>query len=217
MRHIRLSYSDSLSASFPKTHLFRLFVAPLIGTLALSAKLDQLECENDVARLIEPIPLTYAGFKPFGNVIEAGTVKTRSINEGNTTRYHDLAELDLSAEGGKPGLNIFRSNPIPQPMILKTMERHPLSSQAFYPLGSYPYLVVVAPPGELDPSAIVAFLARANQGVNYHKGVWHHYSLALGGISDFLVVDRISDDENCDEVGLIDEDRIEIEMSNMRL
>ena len=170
-----------------------------------------------MARSIKPIPLTHADFKPFGDVIETGNVKTRSINEGNTTRHHDLAELDLSAEGGKPGLNIFRSNPLPQPIILKTMERHPLSSQAFYPLGSSPYLVVVAPPGELDPAAITVFLARSNQGVNYHRGVWHHYSLALGGISDFLGVDRISDDDNCDEVRLMDQDRIEIEMSNIRL
>jgi ureidoglycolate lyase len=89
-----------------------------------------------VARSITPIPLAHADFKPFGDVIEAGNVKTRSINEGNTTRYYDLADLDLSAEGGRPGLNIFRSNPPPQPTILKIMERHPLSSQAFYPLGT---------------------------------------------------------------------------------
>lgn len=161
-------------------------------------------------RSITPSPLTYEDFKLFGDVIEADNAQTRSINEGNTTRYHDLAELDLSAAGGKPGLNIFRSNPLPKPLILELMERHPLSSQAFYPLGNSPYLVVVAPPGELDPSAIVAFLAQSNQGVNYHKGTWHHYSLALGGVSDFLVVDRISDDQNCDEVRLTGDDRIEI-------
>ena len=163
---------------------------------------------------ITPIPLTSADFKPFGDVIEAGNSQTRSINEGNTTRYHNLAELDLSAEGGKPGLNIFRSRPIPQPMILELMERHPLSSQAFYPLGNSPYLVVVAPPGELDPSAVVAFVAQSDQGVNYHKGTWHHYSLALRGVSDFLVVDRISDDQNCDEVRLTGKDRIKIIMSS---
>ena len=163
---------------------------------------------------IKPIPLTSADFKPFGDVIEAGNSQTRSINEGNTTRYHNLAELDLSAEGGKPGLNIFRSRPIPQPMILELMERHPLSSQAFYPLGNSPYLVVVAPPGELDPFAVVAFVAQSDQGVNYHKGTWHHYSLALGGVSDFLVVDRISDDQNCDEVRLTGKDRIKIIMSS---
>ena len=163
---------------------------------------------------ITPIPLTSADFKPFGDVIEAGNSQTRSINEGNTTRYHNLAELDLSAEGGKPGLNIFRSRPIPQPMILELMERHPLSSQTFYPLGNSPYLVVVAPPGELDPFAVVAFVAQSDQGVNYHKGTWHHYSLALGGVSDFLVVDRISDDQNCDEVRLTGKDRIKIIMSS---
>ena len=163
---------------------------------------------------ITPIPLTYADFKPFGDVIEVGNSQARSINEGNTTRYHNLAELDLSAEGGKPGLNIFRSRPIPQPMILELMERHPLSSQAFYPLGNSPYLVVVAPPGELDPFAVVAFVAQSDQGVNYHKGTWHHYSLALGGVSDFLVVDRISDDQNCDEVRLTGKDRIKIIMSS---
>jgi ureidoglycolate lyase len=162
------------------------------------------------------MPLTHADFKPFGEVIEADNAQTRSINEGNTTRYHDLAELDLSSQGGKPGLNIFRSTPLPKPLILELMERHPLSSQAFYPLGNSPYLVVVAPPGELDPSAIVAFLAQSNQGVNYHKGTWHHYSLALGGVSDFLVVDRISDDQNCDEVRLAGDDRIEIETSSTR-
>ena len=163
---------------------------------------------------ITPIPLTSADFKPFGDVIETGNSQTRSINEGNTTRYHNLAELDLSAEGGRPGLNIFRSRPIPQPMILELMERHPLSSQAFYPLGNSPYLVVVAPPGELDPFAVVAFVAQSDQGVNYHKGTWHHYSLALGGVSDFLVVDRISDDQNCDEVRLTGKDRIKIIMSS---
>ncbi len=166
---------------------------------------------SNVPRSIRPIPLTQIAFKQFGDVIETDNAQTRSINEGNTTRYHDLAELDLSAEGGKPGLNIFRSNPLPKPLVLELMERHPLSSQAFYPLGNSPYLVVVAPPGKLDPAAIVAFLAQSNQGVNYRKGTWHHYSLALGGVSDFLVVDRISDDQNCDETRLTGDDRVEID------
>ena len=170
-----------------------------------------------MTRSITPIPLNYADFKPFGEVIQADDAKTKSINQGNTTRYHDLAKLDLSADGGKPGLNIFRSKPLPQPIILELMERHPLSSQAFYPLGNAPYLVVVAPPGELNSAAIVAFLAQPNQGVNYQKGTWHHYSLALGSVSDFLVVDRISDDENCDEVRLTGEDRIKIDLGSINL
>jgi ureidoglycolate lyase len=82
------------------------------------------------------------------------------------------------------------------------MERHPLSSQAFIPMGQQPYLVVVAPCGELDISKIEVFLATANQGVNYHKGTWHHYCLALKEVSDFIVVDRGGEGHNCDVIKL---------------
>lgn len=154
-------------------------------------------------REVIPVPLTPEAFKPFGDVIEASSLhEQRLINEGNTTRFHDLAELTLNHDGGKPGVSIFRSVPLPAPATLKFMERHPLSSQAFMPLSENPYLVVVAPAGELDESKITVFIANSGQGVNYHPGTWHHYCLALGETSDFLVVDRIADDENCDEVDL---------------
>ena len=95
------------------------------------------------------------------------------------------------------------------------MERHPLSSQAFYPLSGYPFLVAVAPPGDLDVSTIEVFLASSDQGVNYHPGTWHHYCLALHQGSDFLVVDRIADDENCDEVNLPNSDWIHIDLTGI--
>jgi ureidoglycolate lyase len=82
------------------------------------------------------------------------------------------------------------------------MERHPLSSQAFIPMGQQPYLVVVAPKGEFDINKIEVFLASSNQGVNYHKGTWHHYCLALHQVSDFIVVDRGGAGDNCDVVNL---------------
>ncbi|MGI9284581.1 MAG: ureidoglycolate lyase, partial [Pseudomonadales bacterium] len=45
-----------------------------------------------------------------------------------------------------------------------------------------------------------AFIAMAHQGVNYHKGTWHHYCLGLNIGNDFLVVDRGGEGDNCDEV-----------------
>ena len=154
---------------------------------------------------LTPIPLTRESFAPFGDVIEVDDhAETRDINEGHTIRYHNLAKLDLSTGGGTPGLDIFRSTPLKMPLQLRFMERHPLSSQAFMPLSGRPYLVVVAPRGELNESAIKVFRAESHQGVNYQAGTWHHYCLALGEVSDFLVVDRIADDENCDEVDLIE-------------
>lgn len=166
-------------------------------------------------RKLKPTRLTRDAFKAYGDVIEA-TIESdqMTINEGHTTRYHDLASLDLVAEGGKSSISIFRSTPAAMPFTIKLMERHPLSSQAFYPLDKRPYLVVVAPRGKLNPGQIQVFLAKPDQGVNYHAGTWHHYSLALEETSDFLVVDRISDDTNCDEISLDKSDWVEIDMTD---
>lgn len=158
--------------------------------------------ENSLTIQITPSQLTADAFMPFGDVIETSAGESRSINEGHTTRFHDLASLDLNEANGRPTVNIFRSTPLPRPLVLTMMERHPLSSQAFYPLSGTPYLVVVAPAGELNVGDIRAFIASPTQGVNYHRGVWHHYSLALERASDFLVIDRDGPKENCDEVQL---------------
>jgi ureidoglycolate lyase len=154
-------------------------------------------------------------FAPFGDVIEVSDRGHHySINEGHTERYHDLAKIDTAQQGGRTLLSIFRSNPLPMPIVLKVMERHPLASQAFMPLGTEPYLVVVAPPGEFNEDAVKVFLAQPGQGVNYHRGTWHHYCLALHKISDFLVVDRGGEGKNCDLVQLTGNLLIELTKHN---
>jgi len=148
---------------------------------------------------IIPQPLTRDAFAIFGDVIEVDEKRNNfMINDGYTQRYHDLAKVDVSTNAGKVLLNIFRATPLPEPIIVKKMERHPLSSQAFIPLGEQPYLVVVAPAGPFDETAIRVFSASPDQGVNYNPGTWHHFCLAQHEISDFLVVDRSSEGENCD-------------------
>ena len=155
------------------------------------------------ARHLTPRPLTAAAFARHGEVIEASDrAEQRAINDGNTVRFHDLAAVDVAAEGGRPLVNIFRSTPLPAPVAIQVMERHPLSSQAFYPLSGRPYLVVVAGPGAFDPANIEAFIADAAQGVNYRAGVWHHYCLSLGAVSDFLVIDRGGRGDDLDQVRL---------------
>lgn len=142
-------------------------------------------------------------FAPFGDVIEiSDDAERRAVNYGMAWRYHDLARLELLANHGCPIVSIFRAMPLPQPIVVKVMERHPLSSQAFIPLGSAPYLVIVAPPGPFDASRLRAFVAAPHQGVNYAPGVWHHYVLALGRESDFLVIDRDGPGGNLDEAFL---------------
>jgi ureidoglycolate lyase len=164
-------------------------------------------------RRVRPRPLTAEAFAPYGDVIEAGAARERlEINYGATTRFHDLARIDVKDQDGEPIVSLFRSTPLPQPHIVRILERHPLGSQAFVPLSGHRYLVVVAPPGPLDPAAIEVFLARPDQGVNYAKGTWHHFSLALDAVSDFLVIDRAGPGDNLDEVELAPGDRFEIEL-----
>lgn len=167
-------------------------------------------------RRLRPMPLTRDAFTPFGEVIEASdAVRQIQINYGATIRFDDLAELDLDAEGGRPSLSLFRSTPLPRPLVIRLLERHPLGSQSFLPLGANPYLVVVAPAGDLDPACIAAFLAAPGQGVNYRRGTWHHYSLALGTVSDFAVLDRAGPGSNLDEIELAPEQQIEIELEGL--
>lgn len=159
---------------------------------------------------LHPRPLTAEAFAAFGDVIEAGeNAKTVfGINDSYTQRFHDLAAIDVAEQGGRPLVSIFRSQPLPLPLRLEKLERHPLASQAFMPLSGEPYLVVVAPAGELNPATIVAFLAQPNQGVNYHRGTWHHFCLALHKPCDFLVIDRGGEGHNCDERML--QDKLEV-------
>ena len=152
-------------------------------------------------RELWPKPLTAEAFARFGDVIEARGAP-RLINQGHAKRYHDLAALDLFDDGGRAAVSIFHSTPPPYPFAICEMERHPKSTQAFVPLSGRSFLVVVAPPGAFDENAIEAFVVSPTQGINLHKGVWHHFNLALEAESAFLVIDRDAADENTDEVRL---------------
>jgi ureidoglycolate lyase len=145
-------------------------------------------------------PLTRTAFAPFGDVIESEGRAHYPINAGTAERYHDLATVDVAASGGRPLISLCRAHPVGLPLTLRLMERHPLSSQAFIPLSGTPFLVVVAPAGELRLESLRAFRSNGRQGVNYHPGTWHHPLIALERVSDFLIVDRSGEGENCDEV-----------------
>ncbi len=150
--------------------------------------------------LLTPKPLSAAAFTPYGDVIAMEGTPI-PINNGKTDRFHDLAQIDPGADG-RAIVNIFRSSPVTLPFAIRQMENHPLGSQAFMPLDGRPYLVVVAPAGPFAPSKLEAFRAEGHQGVNFRKGVWHHFNLALESESRFLVIDRAGPGANLEEVFL---------------
>lgn len=167
---------------------------------------------NEPLRRVRPEALTAAAFAPFGDVIGIReALRPRTINHGYTESYEDIARLDVSADGGQANLRLFRTRPLPEPLTIRLMERHLLGSQLFWPLGDTPWLVVVAAPGDLDPRAIRVFLAGGGQGVNIHRGVWHHHSLALGVPAGFLVLDRAGPGSDTQEIELAPADRVRVD------
>ncbi len=149
--------------------------------------------------LLTPTPLTAAAFAPFGDVIETAGRASRWINHGTCERFDDLAQVDVAGEGGRPAISIFRAAPRALPLPLRGLERHPLSSQAFYPLQQQPFLIVVAEDGD-GPVAprVRVFFSSGHQGVNFRRNTWHHELLALQQTSLFLVIDRGGPGENCE-------------------
>jgi ureidoglycolate lyase len=146
-------------------------------------------------------PLTAKAFAPFGTVIETAGAENYPINGGTTTRFHALAEAD-AGPSGTAILSIFRATRWPQPVEIGMLERHPLGSQAFYPLSPEDWLVVVAEAERPTADDLRLFRAQGDQGVQYRRGIWHHPLLILTERQDFLVVDRQGPGENLEEISL---------------
>lgn len=150
--------------------------------------------------------LTAESFAPFGDVIEILGEASFPINGGTTARYHDLGKIQTEQDGDRPAISMARGSGYQFPIEIKMLERHPKGSQAWIPTNGTPFVVVVAPNGledRPDESQLRAFFAEGHQGVNYHKGTWHHPLLTYSqGTGDFVVIDRIGKGNNCDEQDL---------------
>ncbi|MFO1495679.1 MAG: ureidoglycolate lyase [Lysobacterales bacterium] len=141
-------------------------------------------------------PLTAERFAPYGAVIDfASACRRFPINAGSALRHHALARVEASA--GAAVISLLRATAFALPLTVRMLERHPLGTQAFIPLSPLRYVVVVA----TDVAAPVAFLAEPGQGIQYHRGAWHHPLLPLAD-GDFLIVDRDGDGHNCEEITL---------------
>jgi ureidoglycolate lyase len=147
--------------------------------------------------LVAP-PLTQGAFAPFGEVIETAGQDTHIlINEGLCKRFTDLARFDVV--GGAVGLSLFQAKLRPLPHICDLVERHPLGSQCFIPMGNSSYLVIVAPDAGGTPGALQAFTAGPDQIVNIGRNVWHGVLAPISGSGLFAVMDRIGGGVNLEE------------------
>lgn len=144
--------------------------------------------------MIRAEPLTAATFAPFGDVLDTSGDPDRLINAGLCGRWHDRARLDFGPDG-RTGISIFRSAPRSLPHSVDLVERHPLGSQAFIPMGAGSFLVVVAEDDAGTPTRLRAFLTAPGQGVNILRNTWHGVLTPLATPGLFAVVDRIGPGE----------------------
>ena len=148
-----------------------------------------------------PVPLNPTSFMEFGSVLDRKLTKQIAINQDTTTRFHKMATVKVLPPDAGVILSIFRGTNRGYPLEINMMERHPLGSQAFFPLSEEPWLIVVAPDAgnKPDKNKMQCLRVAGNQGVQYNCNVWHHPLLILSKTQDFFVVDRDTDGNNLDE------------------
>ena len=144
--------------------------------------------------LVEPLDAVV--FAAYGDVIEFEGRDSYPINGGMADRYHALARVDIGGDDARAVISLVRSRRFPLPHRVDHLECHPHGSQAFIPLDSTPFIVVVGLAGP-KPKLLRAFISNGKQGINYHAGTWHHVLFTPYGEMRFICVDRDSPDDNC--------------------
>ena len=129
-------------------------------------------------------------FIKYGNIISTNKNKSKIINNGYAKNYEDLAEINTNKYLGKTKISIFHVKQRKFPMQIEMLEKHPFSSQLFFPIKKCYFIVVVAPRSKVpNIKKIESFIIPPNIGINYKTGIWH-YPLIATIKSDFIVIDR---------------------------
>ena len=152
---------------------------------------------SNVSRSVEIEPLNAEAFAPFGDVLEAVGTPDRLVDRGRCGRYDDRARLDF--KDGRPSLNMLLSEARHLPIKLNMVLRHSMGTKCVMPMTQNPFLVIVAPEENGTPGRPRAFVTHAGQGVNYHRGIWHHILTPLVPPGLFCVLDRAEDHSGAEE------------------
>ena len=138
-------------------------------------------------------------FKKFGEVIETDGSDFFSINNNRCKRFDSLGNIDIDFATGKPIISIFRSQSFTLPHKVTLFERHPFGSQAFLPLHTDPFLVIMAENKGEAPHGPKAFITNGHQGINIFRNTWHGILTPIVKQTDFIVVDRSEAKTNVEE------------------
>lgn len=111
---------------------------------------------SEILRRLPILPLSRAGFGPYGSVIEAHLdlranppdIRSKVVNFGTATKFDHVARLETTNHGNpapSPNLCVFSCQPWEPELVssgrfewhLKGLERHQFSSQTFIPLTTH--------------------------------------------------------------------------------
>jgi ureidoglycolate lyase len=120
-------------------------------------------------------------FAPFGHAI---------TTPGAGARLDHAAPLANARPDAKVNLAAVRAPGASLPLSIEKLERHPHSSQAFFPLDASEYLVVVAPGGDEGPdvSRALAFRVPGTTAIVYAPRAWHAGMRVLSGGGHFAML-----------------------------
>lgn len=137
--------------------------------------------------MLHPQTLSKAAFAPYGDVIEAGETAGTAMNDDRFDRADALARIG----GEHPCISVVTAAAaVRLPWKIDIVERH-RSTQAFIPLDSFEFAVVVAVPDwNKDENQLRAFLTNGRQGIQYHSGTWHMPLIAFAEGQRFVVIDQ---------------------------
>ena len=108
------------------------------------------------------------------------------------------------SQDGAVIMSIFRGTPRARPIEITMLERHPLGSQAFYPLSPDPWLIVVA--SGADGSRATAKLHRARRHAAKRGGGWEQVELAdVSSEGGAAALDLVGLDDALSELGRHDD------------
>lgn len=134
------------------------------------------------ARHVPAQDITATAFASFGRLLD---------EPGATARRDFAAAVVNRRPAARANLALVRAPQALSRVEVREMERHPFSTQAFFPLDVAEYLVIVAPDdGAGAPllEGVAAFRVRGTYGISYDIGVWHCGMTTLKGAGLFAVL-----------------------------
>ena len=109
-------------------------------------------------------PLSAKAFAPYGEMVSPASAQSvYPVNDGRAQRFAHLATQESLRTGLSQELSLYRVQPSTLPLEVGYFERHPLSSQLFYPLCASRYLVVVC--GTLLSTGLLPLLWRVGETI----------------------------------------------------